>query len=138
MSHHTSKTLMKTDYSLLTSRRIFAPILASIFFLNFLANFNLEVRAQEENHVYPSFEGVIASADARDLQTFGKVGNSFDTEFKRFQKELLNIFCGPKSSNLQKCSAAYYLGETRSPEALEALAASITLELDFTHYKMDA
>jgi hypothetical protein len=48
------------------------------------------------------------------------------------QKEYLEILQDAKSSNFQKCAAAYCLGEIHAEDASDVLAANISLQLDMT------
>jgi hypothetical protein len=44
--------------------------------------------------------------------------------------QLLDILKSKKTSNLNQCASAYYLGEIRNPESANALADLISLRLD--------
>jgi len=83
-------------------------------------------------------EDVLASCHANDyLRAFQNVAVNFSAERKKLSAELLNIFKDPKTSNLDQCAAAYYLGEMRVPEAVDALRVKITLRLDVLHLDID-
>ncbi|MGH7976619.1 MAG: hypothetical protein ACREDS_00525 [Limisphaerales bacterium] len=103
-----------------------------IFALLLIAGLNA-VRLQageEKGSAYQATpENIIASAKAKNLDIFNAVSGNFITERARLNSELLNIFKNPKSSNPNRCAAAFYLGEMRFPNAADALAPEITLHL---------
>jgi hypothetical protein len=92
--------------------------------------------AQDTNTTYKiKPEDVIVSVHVKwfEMNRADRTAREFTDERKRLNTELLEIFKDPKTSNYNQCSCAYYLGEMRASEAVDALAASITLELDTTH-----
>jgi len=52
---------------------------------------------------------------------------NYNAECSRFETELLNIFRDAKSSDLQRCEAAFYLGEMHDAGAVNDLAGNILL-----------
>jgi hypothetical protein len=74
-------------------------------------------------------EEIAASARANDIQPFEMVAGLFAKERKELIGKLLDILQDLRSSGLNRCSAAYYLGELRASEAVPALAAHIGLDL---------
>lgn len=77
-------------------------------------------------------EDVIASAQT-NFQTFNIISERFRIERKQLCSKLIGILTDSRSPNLNQCEAAYYLGELRIPEAVDALAAKIMLRLDTRH-----
>jgi hypothetical protein len=76
-------------------------------------------------------EDVLASVlSTNNLRLFETTRANFAGEQKRLTADLSSVLKDRRSSNFNKCAAAYYLGELRSGEAVAALAAEITLEFD--------
>ncbi len=77
---------------------------------------------------------VIRSAEASDLEPFEKVAVQWGLEHSRLSARMLSIFRDLKSPTLNRCFAAYYLGELHSSEAAEALAPALALHVDLSKY----
>jgi HEAT repeat protein len=73
---------------------------------------------------------VIASVRTNDLHSFQVTATKFHDERKNLIMALLSVFNDSSASNLNQCAAAYYLGEVKAAEAVDALAAKITLQLN--------
>jgi hypothetical protein len=82
------------------------------------------------------FDDVVESALMNDTHKFNHVAKQFRIEQEQCGKKLLEIFKNPRSSNFNRCSAAYYLGELRFAAAANDLAADISLNLDMTRIKI--
>jgi HEAT repeat protein len=74
-----------------------------------------------------SVEAIVASVRSNNVATFEKVASDLYLERQRLCRELLSILKDAKSSNFQKCSAAYYLGEMRLPDAVSVLSTLVAL-----------
>jgi hypothetical protein len=84
-----------------------------------------------------TIDDIIASTHAGDLRPFNDVTYRLEAQNKRLVRELVRIVSDPKSPNLARCFASYFLGETRVPEAAGALANEITLTMDFSGLQID-
>jgi len=88
-------------------------------------------KAGETSDADSAFDGEILKAiqsNRNDLfQDLMKQGGE---NRRQLGESLLNILRDAKSSNFQKCAAAYCLGEIHSEEASGLLATNIALELD--------
>jgi PBS lyase HEAT-like repeat len=58
------------------------------------------------------------------------VSDKWRAERGQLINELIKIFKDPKSFTINRSAAAYYLAEMRAPEAVDALAADITLQFE--------
>jgi hypothetical protein len=85
------------------------------------------VAAEEGGLPVMSTETIVASVTGNNLQAFEKVASDLYAERQRLFRELLRILQDTNSSNFQKCSAAYFLGEVRIPDPVAALATHVTL-----------
>lgn len=74
-------------------------------------------------------DDIVASVKGNNLDAFDNIASKLITERACFRDQLLNVFKDAKSSRFNKCAAAYHLGEMRTPEAADALAADIKLNL---------
>ena len=92
-----------------------------ILFIVF-AVMELGLQAQDEN--------VVAMARANSWEVFDKTSNDFRSGYMQHSEELFAILKDSKSSNLNRCAAAYYLGEMHVPNASGTLANSIILQFD--------
>jgi len=103
-----------------------------VFIINALVfcSFSRAIAAEKEGSVSMSYEIIMASVRANDIGAFEKAANNVYVERQRLCRELIGVLQDAKSSNLQKCSAAYYLGEMRMSDAVAALADHITLRSD--------
>jgi hypothetical protein len=84
---------------------------------------------------------IITSARATDVDYKHQVEDvaiRYAKERRQLIGELINILVDPKSSNLDQCTAAYYLGEMRASEAVSALANKITINLDIDRLDLHA
>lgn len=81
-----------------------------------------------------STETIVASVRGNNMQTFENAANDLYVERQNLSRELLSILQDTKSSNFQKCSAAYFLGEMRIPDAVFALAEHVTLRKEASDY----
>lgn len=91
------------------------------------------IHAQVTNSVFKvEPKDVIASVrvDNLHLEFFEQVAVNFNADRNQLVMELLKIFQNQASSNLNQCAAAYYLGEMRVPQAVNALADKVTLAFD--------
>jgi hypothetical protein len=77
---------------------------------------------------------VIGSLEAGGLEQCDKVAVQWTVERNRLSPRLLSMFQDAKAPTLQRCFAAYYLGEMRSPEAAGALAPEIALHINLSKY----
>jgi HEAT repeat protein len=79
-----------------------------------------------------TFEQVVVSirANGEASERVRQISYDYRVRLKEFSVELLEILNDPKAPNLNRCMAAHYLGEMRSVEAIDALVANMTLELD--------
>jgi hypothetical protein len=75
---------------------------------------------------------VIFSAQTNNVYILNQVANDFKAENNRMASQLLDILKSKKTSNLNQCTSAYYLGEIRNPESAGALADLISLRLDIS------
>ncbi len=73
---------------------------------------------------------IIKSVYATDLSDFQATAIRFITEKKRLTAELMDVVRSKQLPMLSRCSAAYYLGIMRDPEAVEILASNVTLEFN--------
>jgi hypothetical protein len=69
--------------------------------------------------------------DAGAYVKWESVSDKWDAERGSVIKELINIFKDSKSYPINRSAAAYYLAEMRVPEAVDVLAADITLQFEF-------
>jgi hypothetical protein len=100
-------------------------------FLAFVASINFILHANDfktTNKI--SFEDLISSAQTNNIYILNQIANDFETEHSRMASQLLDILKSKKTSNLNQCASAYYLGEIRNPESANALADLISLRLD--------
>ena len=89
-----------------------------IFALGLSITLKIAAYAQDTNTTYKiTIEDVVSSARANDLQGFENIAARFRAERKQLNMELLYIFKDGRSSNLNQCAAAYYLGEIRASES---------------------
>src|ERR1700733_7555840 len=67
-------------------------------------------------HASVTIDEVITSTQATTLRPFNDVSDRLISQNKYLVLELLKVMKEPRSSNLARCFAAYYLGEVRDPE----------------------
>ena len=104
-----------------------------VLIISLIQNPNVMAQEQNTNTIFMiKQQDVIASVQAGSLDAFENVADKWRSEQMHFRNQLLEIFNDPKSSRLNKCAAAYHLGELRAPEAADALAANIKLNLGQT------
>jgi hypothetical protein len=77
-----------------------------------------------------STEVIVASVRGNNMEDFEKTASDVHIERQRLCRELVGILQNTKSSNFQKCSAAYFLGEMRMQSAASVLAAHLTLRTE--------
>jgi hypothetical protein len=99
------------------------------FVIGLIAVLTLTSRAQETNAspYKTSFDDIIASCLTTNLDLFEKIDLQRDQDQRRLINKLLGIFKDPKSSRLNQCAAAHYLGELHASMAVRALSEKITL-----------
>jgi hypothetical protein len=68
--------------------------------------------------------------DNLHLELFEQVAVNFNADRNQLVMELLKIFQNQASSNHNQCAVAYYLGEMRAPQVVNALADKVTLAFD--------
>ena len=106
-----------------------------VFSLMIIAVSTLAVSVNAKGQtIYPINESIITSVHADDLQTFEKSLDNYRAEHRELGVDLLNTFKDKTSSNLNRCSAAYYLGELHYVEYVDTLAANISLQFDTSHF----
>jgi hypothetical protein len=91
------------------------------------------IHAQVTNSVFKvEPKDVIASVrvDNLHLELFEQVAVNFNADRNQLVMELLKIFQNQASSNHNQCAVAYYLGEMRAPQVVNALADKVTLAFD--------
>ncbi|MGH7976618.1 MAG: hypothetical protein ACREDS_00520 [Limisphaerales bacterium] len=97
--------------------------------LSLMAFLNIAAHAQDasapSHKITP--EDIIVSVRADRLIVFDEALANWNGERSQFNNELLAIFKDPKSSNLSRSASAYYLGDQHVLEAVNPLAADITL-----------
>ncbi|MGH7976327.1 MAG: HEAT repeat domain-containing protein [Limisphaerales bacterium] len=106
----------------------------SIKYLLFLCIFvcieiNLATQAQNSASSV-TVEDIIASVQANNPDAVDGVAWKLHNEHKQLVEKLLNIFKNAKSSNVERCAAVYYFGDLKISEAVDALAANITLSFN--------
>jgi hypothetical protein len=94
----------------------------------------INVCAEEDNY-RTTFEGIISSVDT--IQTFDKAANNLSADRKRLGTKLLDIFIDARSSNVEQCTAAFYLGEMHIADAANQLAGKIALRLNASNAIFD-
>lgn len=88
---------------------------------------------QAENEQIPEITSrMIIVSTTTNINVFDKTVRDFSSERKWLVEKLQITLLDPKASNLGQCEAAYFLGELRTPDAVESLASKITLRLDAT------
>ncbi len=108
---------------------------SAIWLLLFVLSTNISLTAQTEGNTVPhqvTYQNVIAAVNANTQDAFDSVESKCIGERGQFINKLFDIFKDSKSSNLQRCATAYYLGEMRAAEAVDALASNITLNLEMS------
>jgi hypothetical protein len=85
--------------------------------------------AQEISNTVLSRSMVLASS-ANNIYIFKSISDQFDTDRKQVGVDLIKVLADPKSSNLNQCVAAYFLGEIRYLDSVGTLADLITLQVD--------
>jgi hypothetical protein len=73
---------------------------------------------------------VIASVHATDLSGFQPIAVAYTSERTRLAADLVDVLHTQRLPLLNRCSAAYYLGMMRAPEAAQVLASNIALEFN--------
>jgi HEAT repeat protein len=121
---------MKKNKVLQQMLKIKNRIILALVLITSLSAVKLEAGDENSSAYHVTPEDIIASAQAKNLDIFNAVSSGFIAERARLNNELLNIFKNPKSSNPNRCAAAFYLGEMRSPNAVDALAPEIMLHLN--------
>jgi len=114
---------MKQNYILLAAFLLLLFILASTA--------QIKLWAQDEkitNNTPP--DDIIMSARVNNWVYFEKVTDGFQIGYEQFSEELLGVLKDPKTSKLNQCAAAHYLGKMRVSDAVSALADDIKLRLD--------
>jgi HEAT repeat protein len=100
-------------------------------YLLFLCAFicaEMNLVGQTENSVQRvTPEEIIASVKANNPDAVDGIVGKLHSERGQLIRELLTVFQDKKSSNVEQCAAAYYFGELKASEAVDALAANITL-----------
>jgi HEAT repeat protein len=96
----------------------------------FLLNLIFPVYAQGDSTGQIEYNEILASIRSDKSDPFDKIALKLNVERQQAVNELISIFEDKKSSNFQQCAAAYYLGEWRASEAVDALTANISLSLE--------
>jgi hypothetical protein len=94
--------------------------------LTIVLNSAVSVNAQTTNIIETA--DILSSIRANNLDAFDQMRGSMTAERSRFNAELLTVFRDAKLSNLQRCEAAYYLGDFHVSEAVDPLASDIALQ----------
>jgi hypothetical protein len=118
---------MKLNYKFEKSFNVCRAIFIVAFLLALFTTANMRAQSEE----------IIASIHANNLDVFEKVAGNFSSERNLLGSKLLNIFTEEKSSNLNRCCAAYYLREIHSRQAVDMLAINIALRLDTSRISVD-
>ncbi len=64
-----------------------------------------------------------------NFEKFERAAIKFGDDRQALNNELLKVFNNVAASNMNRCWAAYYLGELRQPDSVNSLASNITLLL---------
>jgi hypothetical protein len=108
-----------------------AKILAFTFFSAlFCTTLNAQNETNHENSV--GMRDIIASCKTSNLAFVQRINFEYMADRSQLAASLLAILADVKSPNLNRCVAAYYLGEMRSTNAMDLLLNHITLRLDMT------
>lgn len=94
--------------------------------LTIVLNSSVSVNAQTTNKIEAA--DILSSIRANNLDAFDQMRGNLTAERSRFNAELLNVFRDAKLSNLQRCEAAFYLGDMHVAEAVNDLAGDIVLQ----------
>lgn len=100
-----------------------APIVLGLFLNANLAAQNVIPSKEPEN-------AILSSVRAGNIDSFDKTAQRIQIKNEKLVSELLFILTDIKSSNFQRCSSAYFLGEMHAARAVEALVTNITLYLN--------
>jgi hypothetical protein len=107
----------------------------AILFTTTLA-FILLVKAQAGDMYGVKPEDIVESTHTDDIYVFENVADNFKNQRDQLSSNLLKVFQDKNLSNLNRCAAAYYLGEMRSSETADALASDIALQFDKSQIKI--
>jgi hypothetical protein len=97
---------------------------------------DVKTQAQDTNTSYKiRYKDVIDSVhlDWLGFSNADPVAHHFTDERSMLIAGLLDVYTNTNTPNFNRCTCAYYLGELRAAEAADALAATISLELDPRH-----
>lgn len=128
-------TVVKTVQSHLSSWKTTAMILT----LGIIICLGFKGWAEDVQTAYQvKSDDVLACVLSKDdVKLFETTRINISGEYKRLNTELIRVFEDQKSSNFNKCAAAYFLGEIHSIDAVNVLAPEIALEFDISHIKID-
>ena len=98
--------------------------------------FILLVKAQAGDTYGVKPEDVVESTHTDNIYVFEKVADNFKNQRDQLSSNLLKVFQDKSLSNLNRCAAAYYLGEIRSSETADVLASDIALQFDKSQIKI--
>jgi hypothetical protein len=88
---------------------------------------NADLVAQSTMPSKEPANAILSSVRSDNADTFDGIADQLKAKNEKLVSELIFILTNTKSSNYQRCSSAYYLGEMHAAEAAEALATNITL-----------
>ena len=68
--------------------------------------------------------------DTHAVYEWQRRSDEWESQNRALALHLISVFHDPKASNLDRCFAAYYLADLRSPDTVNVLASQITLRFD--------
>ncbi|MGH7976621.1 MAG: HEAT repeat domain-containing protein [Limisphaerales bacterium] len=108
-------------------------------FLNVIATLDVGMCAEGTNNITVKTElkNIMSSTHTYNIYVFEQVADEFKSERNQLGTELIKTFSNLHLINLNRCAAAYYLGEMRFTGAVEDLASGIALRFDRSRIQLD-